>query len=346
MLSEEVLLAMNDLDDEALETVSRLMGYIRTKAKPQPRQAARRALILAAVVAAFLVFGATAYAANLFGIRELSRTASWELPEDAEGLIQQRSESGEAEDWSCHITESLCDATTVMVSVTVHGGDRYVVIPTDINPTDPAASIGLAENGSLEDYAASLGKTCLMVGASLGGEGIGEHRNSQRFENISDSEMIILVQADKSVSADSIDAVCTVSALDSTIKNARSADLQRVKIPLTLTEGTSKESANYVPVDPDAIAGLHLTGAAITETPLGISVSLEADVTEDESLRNIMKIDSDEIEFGSGSHGLDDDGIWRAQFTLGKGILPDTMTVHFYDFDKQPIGDIVFRKAD
>lgn len=347
MLSEKLLFALNDMDDGSIEAVGRLMGYERTKAVSRHRKTTRRMLLIAAVVTAFLAFGAAAYAANLFGIREMSRTVSWELPEDAEDLIQQHSESGETEGWSCRITESLCDAATVMVTVTVHVSDRYVVIPTDINPADPAASIGLAENGSLADYAAAQGKTCLMVSAHLSGEGIGEHRNSQRFENISDNEMIIFVQADKTVSAESIDAVCTVSALDSAIENAQPADIQRVEIPLSLTEGASRKSANYAPVDPDAIAGLHFTGATVTETALGISLSLEADALEDETFyRNMMKIDCDEMDFSESSHGLDEDGAWRAQFTQGKGTVHDTLTIYFYDWDKQPIGSVLFRKAE
>lgn len=345
MLSEKVLFALNDLDDSSIETVSRLMGYERAKAIPGHKKAARRLLLIAAVVAAFLAFGTASYAVNLFGIREMSRTPRWEIPEDAEGLIQQHSESENLEDWSCRITESVCDASTVMVTVTVSGGGRYVVIPTDANPSDPADIIGLESEGTLADYAAARGKICLSVGARMGGEGIGIHQNSQRFKSLSDSEMLILVTADKTTAP--ADAVCTVYALDSRIENAQPEDVQRVEIPVTLTEGVSKAAESYRPVDPDAIAGLHFTGAAVTETALGISLSLEAEATEDEAFyRNMMKIACDEIEIGEGSHGLDDDGAWRAQFTRCKGTVSDTLTIHFYDWDKQPIGDVLFEKVD
>jgi hypothetical protein len=60
MLSERVLFALNDVDDMWLEAVGSQLGY--RKSKVSRRKNIGRVLILAAVIAAFLAFGAVAYA--------------------------------------------------------------------------------------------------------------------------------------------------------------------------------------------------------------------------------------------------------------------------------------------
>jgi hypothetical protein len=60
MLSDKVLFAINDVDDMWLETVSGQLGY--RKSKVSRRKNIGRVLILVAVIAAFLAFGAVAYA--------------------------------------------------------------------------------------------------------------------------------------------------------------------------------------------------------------------------------------------------------------------------------------------
>jgi len=67
-------------------------------------------------------------------------------------------------------------------------------------------------------------------------------------------------------------------------------------------------------------------------------------ITDQEALYNIMKVEIDGITYREGGSVLEDDGHWYFQFAIGEGTVGDTMTVHFYDWDKQPIGDIVFKQ--
>ena len=56
-------------------------------------------------------------------------------------------------------------------------------------------------------------------------------------------------------------------------------------------------------------------------------------------------MDCDELtDFDGGGFVLEDDGTWSTTWTMGKGNISDTLTVHFYDWDDQLIGDIVFKK--
>lgn len=303
------------------------------------RHTSRR--LFALILAACLIFSLaiTAYAANLFGVREMFRTYNRELPEAAEPYIQQHTETA-AEGWSASITESLCDGNRVLLTVTVSGGDQYIVAPTDAMPSDTVGLIGLSGDQTLESYAQSQGKKLLLVGATLRhSEGLGIYSESQRFENSSPTEMHILVTADRTGSEPAGDAVCQVYALE-----AGSETVERLELPFTLTEAPKEGKSIFVPVTPDAIPGMTVGEATVTETALGINVRWMETVTDQESYYNIMKVDVEGITYREGGAVLEDDGNWYFQFSMGQGEVTDTMIVHFYDWDKQPIGDIVFRR--
>lgn len=301
--------------------------------------------LAALILAACLVFSlaVTAYAANLFGIRELFRTYYRELPEAAEPYIRQETAAAEAEEgWSCAITESLSDRSTVMATVTIRGGSKYIVAPTDADPNGSARVIGIAGEQTLSEYAASQGKKLLLVGARIlkvGDEEIGG--GSQRMENISESEMVILTQCTKTVSASNLEAVCLVYA-----REEGSKDVQRIELPFVLSEApaTSEEMVYHL-LNFNAIPGLTFGDMTVTETPLGYNIRMSATVTDQEASYNIMKVEIEGLTYGEGSHGSEDDGNWYFDAYMCQGTPGDILVVHYYDWDKQPIGEIEFRKV-
>ena len=310
--------------------------------------------LFALVLAACLVFSLaiTAYAANLFGIREMFRTPYRELPEAVEPYIQQHTEAAESyipqnteatreENWSARVTESLCDGTKILVTVTISGGDQYIVAPTDAMPSDTIGLIGLSGDQTLESYAQSQGKNLLLVGATLmRSEGLGIFVESQKFENSSPSEMHILVEADRTSSDPAEEAVCQVYALE-----AGSEAVERLELPFTLEEAPKEEESILVPVTPDAIPGVTVGEATVTETPLGISVRWMETITDQDAHYDIKKVEFDELtDYDGGGLVQADDGNWYFQISMGKGEVTDTLTAHFYDWENQPIGDIVFKK--
>ncbi len=301
--------------------------------------------LAALILAACLVFSlaVTAYAANLFGIRELFRTYYRELPEAAEPYIRQETAAAEAEEgWSCAITESLSDSSTVMATVTIRGGSKYIVAPTDADPNGSARVIGIAGEQTLREYAASQGKKLLLVGARIlkvGDEEIGG--GSQRMENISESEMVILTQCTKTVSASNLEVVCLVYA-----REEGSKDVQRIELPFVLSEApATSEEMVYHPLNFNAIPGLTFGDMTVTETPLGYNIRMSATVTDQEASYNIMKVEIEGLTYGEGSHGSEDDGNWYFDAYMCQGTPGDILVVHYYDWDKQPIGEIEFRKV-
>ena len=288
------------------------------------------------ILAACLVFAMalTAYACNLFGIRDLFR----ELPETADPYIQEHTETKAAEDWSARITESLCDETKVMITVTVSGGDKYIIAPTDADPDTLAVNIGIEGDMTLGEYAAQQGKQLLFVGASLeqndslGGVG------SQSFRNASDSEMTILVTVNKTESLTENEIICHVYAVD------EQWNKQTLDIPFSLAEAPSEGLGTYVPVDAEAIPGMIIGEAAITETPLGISIRYMETAADEEAMYNIKKVEFDGLVYGKGGTVLEDDGNWWFTVSGCTGDVGDTLIARYYDWDDQLIGVIEFRR--
>lgn len=324
--------------DEIKEITMKKLHAEHSSEYPQHVSKTSHRLLAVAVAACLaLALGAAAYAANFLGIRELWQTPDRELPEEAANLIEPRDESAAAtEGWSARITESLCDTAGAMVSLTISGGDRYIVAPTYASVDDPVSEIGLAGDETLGDYAAAQGKTLLLVGARLDGEDLGSFTQSQSFQNLADNEMAVLIRAEKSVSAASFDAICTVYAVE-----AGAEAVERLEIPLTLTEIPS-DARILTPVDPDAIPGLHIGSATVTETPLGVNMTFPVDA-EDAAIYSIGDVSCAELPDFAGGF-VESDGAWSMQWTMGQGSLGETLTVHFYGQDGAPLGDIVFKK--
>lgn len=305
--------------------------------------------LFALILAACLVFSLalTAYAANWFGIREMFRTYNRELPEEVEPYIQQHTETAAAEDWSAELTESLCDGSRIMTTVKISGGDRYILAPTDCMATDTIGFIGMQGDQTLEEYAQSQGKELLFVGASLmRNERLGIFTESQRFEGINGCEASILVDSTRSGSESAAgDAVCRVYA------RTQTGEKKNLELNFTLSETPKTDGGTFVPVDPDAIPGMTVGAATVTQSPLGISVRWQETITDQEAFYEIMKVDFDEITYSEGGGTVQEDGGGleegvnvNFQISMGKGEITDTLTAHFYDWDKQPIGTIVFKK--
>lgn len=341
--------AISDLDDALImEAMSppvkadhapertHIMGKYENRAKGVH---SRR--LIGLILAACLVFtlAVTAYAMDFLGIRAMFDNQNRELPEAAEPYIQQHTETAAAEDWSARITESLCDPGKILTTVTVSGGDKYILAPTDAMPEDSAGIIGVDGSQTLGEFAAAQGKQLLFVGASLmQNENLGIFTEAQTFVSISPTEMNILVESGRSGGAAGGDAVCSIHGRD------EAENILKLKVPFTLEPTPAEGERVYVPAEPNAIPGMTVGNATVTETPLGLSVRWMETVTDQEAWYNIMKTEVEGVTYREGGAVLEDDGNWYFQFSMGEGTVGDTMVVHFYDWDKQPIGDIVFYK--
>ena len=293
------------------------------------------------ILAACLIFALaiTAYAGNFLGIREMLQRNGEELPPAAEPYIQEHTEVAQTEDWSAVVTESLCDESKIMVTVTVLGGDKYIIAPTDADPDTLAVNIGIAGDLTLGEYAKQQGKELLFVGATLRDKdnaALGGH-GSQHFEHLSDNEMTILVTAD--AWAPEEDVVCHVYAVDETWTK------QTLELPLVLDKAPSGDAATYIPDDADAIPGITVGNATVTETPLGYTIRFMETITDEDAFyNNFKKVEFDGLDYGKGGSVLEDDGNWYLTVSGCTGTVGDTLIVRFYDWGDQEIGTITFEK--
>lgn len=311
-----------------------------TVEKPQTGRHSRK--LAAVLLAACLVFAlaVTAYATDLFGLKDMFRTPNRELPEAAEPYIQKETAAAEEQDWSCEITESLADATTVMATVTVRGGDKYIIAPTDADPADSVSVIGLSGDQKLGQYAEEQGKTLLLVGARITKVGDQEAgTGSQKMESVSDHEMVILTQGTLTAPASGGEAVCQVYALE-----AGGNDVQRVELPFTLNQAPAAGETVYHPVNAEAIPFLKAGDVTVTETALGYSIRMPVTVTDEEAFRELMKFEFDGITYREGGFVMQSDDTWCFQADMCQGTLGGSLMLRVYDMDDNPMGGIEFRQ--
>ena len=329
--------AFSNIDDTfILEAMSPPESNAAAPERTNPMKHTRR--ILRLILAACLIFALAlgAYALNFLGIREMLSRTGKELPPSADAHIQQHMETAAMEDWSAHVIESLCDDSKIMVTVAVSGGDKYIIAPTDADPDTLAINIGIEGDQTLGEYAKAQGKQLLFVGATLQDHAASGGHGSQHFEHTSDSEMTILVQAD--VWGTQEDAICCVYAVD------EQWEKMTLDIPLQLSKAPAAGSSLYIPDYADAVPGMIVGNATVTETPLGYTIRYMETITDEEAYRNIKKVEFDGLTYGDGGTVLEDDGNWYLTVSGCSGTIGDTLTARFYDWDDQEIGNITFNK--
>ena len=310
----------------------------------------RRGIALALAACLVLALAATAYALNLFGLRELYANPNrGEMPQEAQAMIETQQGTAEGEGFQVRITESYCDENTILLTLSVTADEGYVLADSSEDPFTELQSIGLEGEGTLEEYALGQERKLLFVGASLPWENLGINDLGQQAVYLSDREMVLYLEATKSISAPVIETVCQINAQIVEPGNLDleydPAAIQRLEIPLTMTEGAGTLLGVYTPEDPQAVPGLELGELRLERTPLGISLRLTGVPTDGFAEADFMTLRVEGLEFhGNGSLGLREDGSVFAEYSQGQGEAGDTLTVTFLDWDKESVGTVTFVK--
>lgn len=345
--SEKAILAMNDIDDNDLESAREMLGY---KTENKVGYAFKKRIITFALAAALILsLSVSAYAANLFGLRELFANPNrGEMPEEAAALIVNQNAETEGDGWRAQVMESYCDEGTVMVAVRVSADTRYLVVPTDADQGDPLSEIGLSGEGTIGEYARQERKTLLFVEAVLDQEKLGLISAGQRFENISPQEIVIYFEgARRKAAAAPTETTCTVVAVmlapGADEQNEDTCTVKRYTLPVSLSEGGSSPTELYVPVDPYAVPGFEIGELSLTRTPLGISLRLKLSTLDQNAAEKLLTLWLDGVEF-HGAGVIDPDGY--AVFSQGQGDYGDNPTIRFLNWDKETIAVVPFDKVD
>lgn len=325
--------------DEALEAPARENAPERTKpmGKFENRQrgtSIRRIVAVALAACLLLALAATAYATNIFGLRELFNTENRQLPEKAVPYIQQHTEAVSQEGLTAQVKESLCNNGKLMATVEVSGGDKYILCEQSFNQENPVSSIGVPGEQTLQEYADSQGKTLLFVGVMLDGENfVGVQ--STRFEYDGSGKLIVLAEAD--LTGEVTEATCHVSAYEA---DAAVADILRLEIPFTVSPADGQERV-FTPDNATAIPGLTVGNATVTDSPLGMTIRWPETIADS---CDVMKVEIEGCTYGEGGSIMTEDGNYCFTASMVEGTIGDSFTVKFYDWDKDLIGQVVFTK--
>ena len=344
--SERMMKAIGDISDDKIEKTGRALGYQKERRRTTriPTRMGRL-LSMAAVVALILALGTAAYAANLFGLRELYANPNrGGMPEEAADLIVSQSAEVEGEGWRACVQETYCDEGTVLVAVHVSADPSYIVVPTDADLDSPLSVFGLSGEGTLRENAQKEGRTILFVGANLDWEALKLHSVGERFENASLQEMTIYVEGARGSSAATpVDTVCTVVAVAWSPKTQDPDTVvpERRVLPITLVEGKSVPLGLYAPADPHALPGFELGELSLTQTPLGTELRLKMSALDEDASRNLLTLRLDGVDF-HGAGTIDPNGY--AVFSQGQGDFGDSPTIRFLDWDKNTLAEVRFER--
>lgn len=339
MKAFDLLENMGDLSDKVIMEAFELENMTVRKRK---RKSIR--LVVLAAVLSILLLGVTAYAAmDYLGIFQMLNGTRFALAPESAGFVETQAATGEAQGWNCRIVESLTDAADYMVTVGISGGDKYIVAP-ECSPEDSVYVIGLEGDQTLAEYAKEQGKTLLFVGATMEErERLGIAVEDSMPRNQSPSEMTILISGHKLDTSDVIETTCLVYAREDGKNDYE--DVQRLHLPVTLTSAPSDESFKLEPVGSDEILGIKFLSVTASKSALGWMVEFQVEYPK-EGLDDLKKMDCDELSsFEGGGFVFWDNAPTVCQWTKGQGEIKDTLTVHFYDWDNEVIGMMVFKKA-
>lgn len=298
----------------------------------------RRILGLAFAACLIFALAATAYAANVFGIRELFRDRGKALPDQAAPYIQAHTESADMDGLSARITQSLCDGGKLLVTVEIRGADSCLLCGEDSSEEDSVASIGIVGSETLAEYAGNHGKELLFIGARLDGDNLSGVQSSN-YTYTGDGSLILLMEAD--LTGEITEGICRIAARGA---DASVEDVRRLEIPFSLSPAPSAQEGVFTPKDPNAVAGMVLGSATVWESPMGMTVRWQETITDEDQFYNLMKVEIVGCSYTEGGSVQDDDGNWYFNASMVEGDITDSFTVQFYDWDNTCIGETVFTR--
>ena len=348
MKRETITRMLNGLDDryisEAADLCPDAMRESPGRIAPMKR---KRRITFVLAAALLLSLGIAAYAAGLFGLRELYANPNrGEMPEEAAALITEQSAAVEGEGWRARVLESYCDEGSVLLTVQLSADAGYLVAPGAEDPNSPLWTIGLEGEGTLGDYARREGKTLLFAEIALDREALALSAAGMHFANSSPQEMTVYFEGTRhGGAAGALETSCTVLVLPWPPEAAEQEDfspaVERRSLLLTLQEVGGTPLGRYAPADAYAVPGVELGELRLTQTPLGLSLRLEMSQLDPEAAKQLLTLCLEGVEFhGSGS--LDTDGI--SVFDQGRGSFGKRPVIRFLDWDKNTLAEVTFEK--
>lgn len=342
MTVQELNLAMNGIDDKYLSAweLQKTIPLSRSVkgGKYQDRHTHRKLWVL--ILAACLIFALaiTAYAVvNLLGMREILTGTTQELPQEVLPYITPETAATQAEEgWSCAITESLYTGDRLLITVTVSGGDQYIVAPTYCCSNDSTMEIGLDGSQTLAEYAAQQGKKLLFAGARVDFDGWDGNGQGQMAQNTSPSEMTILISGDHLVGTpETLTGTCEVYVVDG--EDRKTENVMRQQLPLSITSAPQPEGdvRSFSPQE-STVPGIRFADATLTKTLMGYKFQMPFTVIDEKAVEKYLKVYCPELDFW-GWLDFGSQNIWLENLQTDDF---ESLTLEIRDWDSVPVGTI------
>lgn len=230
-------------------------------------------VVVAAAISCVVVVGSiSAYAATQnFSVLSLFDKESKEVKKNASQLLDKKVEqtqepNTEQLQWATFkIREAICDKNKVIVQVAVKAvnPEKYLLVPQDFEPeldiVDNLCIDGVTGKQTIAEYAKSLGKECLKVGAGISGTDAPEQSIEHYTEK--DGTLLYNIAFNNEKKNKKLDYVCETSVYPT----GENADIDvKNKINFTLTDKTNMEVIKYLPVSNGKVAGTNLVVDVVT----------------------------------------------------------------------------------
>ena len=291
--------AMNGIDDRFLsaweERQEKFVPLPEGKGNGEARPGHRRLWVLILAACLVIAMALTAYAANRMGIREaMTGTLEQVSPGEAAYITPETAAAESEAGWSCALTESLYTGEKIMLSITVHAGEEYLLIPEDATASDSVGVIGLSGSKTLQEYANELGKTLLHVNAHM--EFADWDTNGQGLftKNCGTDEITINLESEHTFRGpETLTGTCKVL-----VRPFGQEDSLSEELPLSLTAAPEPEGDKQIfhPVVSDSVPGMLFQDGTLSKSLSGYRLQLPFTVTDKGLVDDYLKTYCQELD--------------------------------------------------
>ena len=291
--------AMNGIDDRFLsaweERQEKFVPLPEGKGNGEARPGHRRLWVLILAACLVIAMALTAYGANFMGIREtMTGTLEQVSPGEAAYITPETAAAESDAGWSCALTESLYTGEKIMLSITVHAGEEYLLIPEDAMASDSVGVIGLSGSKTLQEYANELGKTLLHVNAHM--EFADWDTNGQGLftKNCGTDEITINLESEHTFRGpETLTGTCKVL-----VRPFGQEDSLSEELPLSLTAAPEPEGDKQIfhPVVSDSVPGMLFQDGTLSKSLSGYRLQLPFTITDKSLVDDYLKTYCQELD--------------------------------------------------
>ena len=291
--------AMNGIDDRFLsvweERQEKFVPLPEGKGNQETRPGHRRLWVLILAACLVIAMALTAYATYRMGIREaMTGTLEQVSPGEAAYITPETAAAESEAGWSCALTESLYTGEKIMLSITVHAGEEYLLIPEDATASDSVGVIGLSGSKTLQEYANELGKTLLHVNAHM--EFADWDTNGQGLftKNCGTDEITIILESEHTFRGpETLTGTCKVL-----VRPFGQEDSLSEELPLSLTAAPEPEGDKQIfhPVVSDSVPGMLFQDGTLSKSLSGYRLQLPFTVADKGLVDDYLKTYCQELD--------------------------------------------------